>query len=534
MFDDSPRVAAQGRLAEVLNGRAAAQPGPPVAQRQASLEDEQVLERKTSLEEESTQLRGAAESTGDESAAGRGEPVQRRENRTGLPDNLKAGVESLSGLSMDDVKVHYNSPQPATVQALAYTRGTDIHVGPGQERHLAHEAWHVAQQKQGRVKPTTQLRGLALNDDSALEREADVRGAEASRAKPVAGGGGERSARQVAGSALAGAQPFQLKKILNLGSGTNLANFLREDTVIRAGAEPDEAINVDSGHMLLAELLLGLDNRFFVDLEQAEGLDIKWSALAARERSDSADPNVLRQTRGYKDFVLRAWFEEHPGKAGFGAMLETVGRMVPELARQFQDTILKMESTGSFRQGFAEDLGGGFKREYDEVHVISALGFDLINGEEAIAEVASVLKPGGKLIITAEKTGMVSKALKTRRVQGQPYPVPEVENGHPKIKPGIKLLDYFRYSMAESSYGDYANVFQGNYRSISTSHTTGGGFGQEIPFARLVFILKRNPQRKVKDRELALRDYENAQWLAPEEFGEMSFEEFLTDYIQDL
>ncbi|GGE72627.1 hypothetical protein [Massilia psychrophila] len=29
-------------------------------------------------------------------------------NRTGLPDQLKAGIESLCGISMDDVKVHYN------------------------------------------------------------------------------------------------------------------------------------------------------------------------------------------------------------------------------------------------------------------------------------------------------------------------------------------------------------------------------------------------------------------------------------------
>jgi hypothetical protein len=27
---------------------------------------------------------------------------------------------------------------------------------PGQEQHLPHEAWHVVQQKQGRVKPTGQ------------------------------------------------------------------------------------------------------------------------------------------------------------------------------------------------------------------------------------------------------------------------------------------------------------------------------------------------------------------------------------------
>ena len=36
------------------------------------------------------------------------ESVQRKENNTGLPDNLKSGIENLSGISMDDVKVHRN------------------------------------------------------------------------------------------------------------------------------------------------------------------------------------------------------------------------------------------------------------------------------------------------------------------------------------------------------------------------------------------------------------------------------------------
>lgn len=104
---------------------------------------------------------------------------QQKPNNTGLPDNLKAGVESLSGFSMDDVKVHYNSSQPATVQALAYTQGTDIHVAPGQEMHLPHEAWHVAQQLAGRVEPTTEVGGMPVNDNIDLEHEADVMGARA-------------------------------------------------------------------------------------------------------------------------------------------------------------------------------------------------------------------------------------------------------------------------------------------------------------------------------------------------------------------
>lgn len=106
-------------------------------------------------------------------------PVQRRMNMTGMPDRLKAGIEELSGFSMDDVRVHYNSDKPATVQALAYTQGKDIHVAPGQEQHLPHEAWHVAQQMAGRVEPTTEVGGMPVNDNADLEHEADVMGAKA-------------------------------------------------------------------------------------------------------------------------------------------------------------------------------------------------------------------------------------------------------------------------------------------------------------------------------------------------------------------
>ncbi|WP_168203023.1 MULTISPECIES: eCIS core domain-containing protein [unclassified Tardiphaga] len=107
----------------------------------------------------------------------RPETVQRQpSNRTGLPDHLRAGMENLSGLAMDDVRVHYNSPEPRQLQALAFAQGSDIHVAPGQERHLPHEAWHVVQQRQGRVQPTMQAKGVAINDDETLESEADRMG----------------------------------------------------------------------------------------------------------------------------------------------------------------------------------------------------------------------------------------------------------------------------------------------------------------------------------------------------------------------
>lgn len=105
----------------------------------------------------------------------------RRENNTGLPDNLKSGIENLSGYSLDDIKVYYNSSKPSQLRAHAYAQGHNIYVAPGQEESLPHEAWHVVQQKQGRVRPTMRINGTVnINDDAGLEREADVMGAKAS------------------------------------------------------------------------------------------------------------------------------------------------------------------------------------------------------------------------------------------------------------------------------------------------------------------------------------------------------------------
>ena len=94
-------------------------------------------------------------------------------NLTGIPDVTKKKFESASGLSFDDVRIHYNSDKPAQLQALAYTQGNQVYIGPGQEKHLGHELGHVIQQKQGRVKPTTSINGMLINDEPLLEKEAE-------------------------------------------------------------------------------------------------------------------------------------------------------------------------------------------------------------------------------------------------------------------------------------------------------------------------------------------------------------------------
>ncbi|ODP32910.1 DUF4157 domain-containing protein [Pandoraea sp. ISTKB] len=100
---------------------------------------------------------------------------------TGLPPRLRSGVEALSGLSVDGVNVHYNSDRPAQLQAHAYAQGTDIYLAPGQEHHLPHEAWHVVQQMQSRVKPTREADPEAHTGEP-IQRVLNVNGQPVSRA----------------------------------------------------------------------------------------------------------------------------------------------------------------------------------------------------------------------------------------------------------------------------------------------------------------------------------------------------------------
>lgn len=93
-------------------------------------------------------------------------------NRTGLPDDLKNGMENSTGMDLDLVNVHYDSNKPAEFQSHAYAQGYDIYLASGQEQHLPHELGHVVQQMRGQVQPNSSVGGMAMNDDVGLESEA--------------------------------------------------------------------------------------------------------------------------------------------------------------------------------------------------------------------------------------------------------------------------------------------------------------------------------------------------------------------------
>lgn len=124
----------------------------------------------------------------DELVQGKFDLLQRQaDNHTGIPDAVKQRMEDSFGTDFSSVRVHPESSKAPEVGALAYTQGTDIHFAPGQFKPdtaagrelLGHELTHVVQQSEGRVLPTTEISGMPVNDNEALEREADVMGAKA-------------------------------------------------------------------------------------------------------------------------------------------------------------------------------------------------------------------------------------------------------------------------------------------------------------------------------------------------------------------
>jgi hypothetical protein len=123
----------------------------------------------------------ATEARGPDTARPTSAPATVRRAPAPLPAPLQGAYESMAGVALDDVEVHYDSPLPERIGAHAYTQGTRIHLAHGQEEHLAHEAWHTVQQMQSRVSPTGRVAGKHVNTDQRLEVEADRMSSKVSR-----------------------------------------------------------------------------------------------------------------------------------------------------------------------------------------------------------------------------------------------------------------------------------------------------------------------------------------------------------------
>ncbi|OPY57051.1 MAG: hypothetical protein A4E55_01867 [Pelotomaculum sp. PtaU1.Bin035] len=170
---------------------------------------------------------------------------QKNTNNTGMPEEVQAKMESAFNAGFSDVKIHPNSPKATDLGALAYTQGNNIYFAPGKyepgsragQELLGHELAHVVQQREGRVKTTLQMQGVSINDDPALEKEADIKGQAAAAYqlkveddKPLTGSGefytnSPIPASEEALQMKAGVELFEVKWKKNTNSGPTVAKL---------------------------------------------------------------------------------------------------------------------------------------------------------------------------------------------------------------------------------------------------------------------------------------------------------------------
>jgi hypothetical protein len=271
-----------------------------------------------------------------------------KKNSTGLPDTLKTGIEKFSGISLDDVHVHYNSSKPAQMQALAYTQGTEIHVGPGQEQHLAHEAWHVVQQKQGRVKPTLQVKGMTINDDAGLEKEADDTGAKALQSSTL-----------------------QLKRVYPMGPGASTQAQLQG--AFDRGS-PSLSQQASSGVIQMLKHYYNTQTERAFTVDESKGL-IKAQEVEVQEGGHRLK-SVEKGHSGYLTYsfldkekaMVLEHLESHPPEgSGIGSLLVFLLAQKAE-AMNFPTILVSKPATN--RQSFYQQMGFGIEEAKQKIHAM--------------------------------------------------------------------------------------------------------------------------------------------------------------------
>lgn len=157
------------------------------------------------------------------------------QRKSAIPISLQQKAESSLGHDFSQVKVHQNSNKAVQLQAKAFAKGNDIHFAPGQfnpgtsagKTLIGHELAHVAQQREGKVQQTMQQNTLGINNDIALEREADTRGS----------------------AMLSGSQHMRQRRVTTPG---NFGNVIQRDLQVEGGSKKDKEsflkkINKNSG-----------------------------------------------------------------------------------------------------------------------------------------------------------------------------------------------------------------------------------------------------------------------------------------------
>ncbi|MBK9337302.1 MAG: DUF4157 domain-containing protein [Lewinellaceae bacterium] len=209
-------------------------------------------------------------------------PVQKKQQKEGnLPDEIQMKMENSFGTDFSNVNIQKDSKNATEIGALAYTQGNNIHFAPGQfkpntqegQELIGHELAHVVQQNQGRVVPTTQAKGMPLNDDISLENEADEMGKKAAQNK-------------------LGQAKFD-KNVSELNKKNNYAPLQIKDEIIQKDGGATTAVAA-LAYQITSEVLSSAGGGSDIDLTVDEMTGIFYSRNATA-RSGGAGTNITTQ-----------------------------------------------------------------------------------------------------------------------------------------------------------------------------------------------------------------------------------------------
>lgn len=406
-------------------------------------------------------------------------------DKTGMPSNLKSGLESLSGEDLSGVRVHRNSSKPDEIGAHAYAQGEDIYLGQGQEKHLPHEGWHVVQQKQGRVQPTIQQKSKLINDDAGLEKEADVMGAKAaqktSHDTPIQAKTNRNATRNgVIQRAMKFEYQFYTNK-LKLDNGSNVR------TVPRKFGPRDYIVRDSSGARLESE------TRGQIEYEtswEKEWPKLKAQVEAVQSMSNEMQAEPLNELGSdgnmYRKFPAKWDITNLTANTG-----TTVGNDSPRWDRSQKDgdAIVKsgtedfenFRSTPEYDKSNKSNPTGNFIREIKNGNNVF-VHYTVSNGKWSRIEYKGELG----WMVSSSLTGMESKSYEQRNEDG------EGNKTDRPMKSGEKLL----VDISDSNWGAYVQISESmapeQYESFLSQHDSSRA-------KRLItdvddLILKHNPQ----------------------------------------
>ncbi|WP_235298134.1 eCIS core domain-containing protein [Portibacter marinus] len=419
----------------------------------------------------------------------------------GLPTQLKQGIEGLSGMNMGDVDVHYNSDKPKDLGANAYAQGTEIHIGPGQEKHLPHEAWHVVQQKQGRVKANMdRSNSIPINDDHALEKEADVKGAQALQMKNVAKSvmtSNESSGGVAQLSPKEKINEFSRKSGLSANIQTISSHFKMNRSEVHAIIASD-----DSYEQKIAKLSEPLNKEKVEAKESKDKTETGGSGGHAIGRhGPEIDDNTLKD-RLFSGMAPDGALSPAPGNSSkfksYGAMLSTRQSANAYLGSEIagvQKDILKWKAVNIEGDRLSEIAN---KREGARVKKAKALQDAEANEQNVRAEVAGGTKEGTEIGLAVNEAKEAKKKLDLA-TENKKIADEEV------AKPGKHLMrmwpSYSKFGLDIREDADAGqleeNVKLKDTYSFTIAHTTAVGEGFEsddgIKFSEIARAAATNP-----------------------------------------